>query len=72
MEKHLQASVGYLELGMLVEADNEIECIPPEHKNSSAVLGVRLENLSCRREMDFDGSCGEGTLETPSRSRILE
>jgi hypothetical protein len=43
VDRHLQASIGYLELGMIEEANNEIECLPTEMKNSSAVLGVRLE-----------------------------
>ena len=43
MEKQIQAAVGYLELGMLVEANDEIESLPPHLKTSSAALGVRLE-----------------------------
>ena len=43
MEKQLQAAVGYLELGMLVEANAEIENLSPELKTSSTALGVRLE-----------------------------
>ena len=43
MEKQLQAAVGYLELGMLVEANDEIENLAPELKTSSPVLGVRME-----------------------------
>ena len=43
MEKQLQAAVGYLELGMLGEANDEIENLEPELKTSSPVLGVRLE-----------------------------
>ena len=43
MEKQLQVAVGYLELGMLGEANDEIENLAPELKSSSAVLGVRLE-----------------------------
>jgi tetratricopeptide (TPR) repeat protein len=42
-DRGLQAAVGYLELGMLVEANEEIENLAPELKSSSAVLGVRLE-----------------------------
>ena len=42
-DRHLQAAVGYLELGMVEDAANEIECISPDQKNSSEVLGVRLE-----------------------------
>jgi len=43
IQSHLQAAIGYLELGMVEDAANEIECLPQEHKNSSPVLGVRLE-----------------------------
>ena len=43
MPDHLQAAVGYLELGMLGEANDEIENLAPELKTSSPVLGVRLE-----------------------------
>jgi Tfp pilus assembly protein PilF len=43
IDRHLQAAVGYLELGMVEDAANEVECIPPDQKNSSEVLGVRLE-----------------------------
>lgn len=42
-DRGLQAAVGYLELGMLVEANDEIENLAPELKTSSPVLGVRLE-----------------------------
>ena len=40
---HLQAAEGYLELGMLVEANDEIEKLAPELKTTSPVLGIRLE-----------------------------
>lgn len=43
MEKQLQAAVGYLELGMLVEANDEIENLAPDLKTSSPVLGVRMQ-----------------------------
>ena len=43
MPNTLQAAVGYLELGMLAEANEEIENLSPELKTSSPVLGVRLE-----------------------------
>lgn len=42
-DRHLQAAVGYLGLGMIEDAANEIECLPPDQKNSSEVLGVRME-----------------------------
>jgi tetratricopeptide (TPR) repeat protein len=43
MNKQLQAAVGYLELGMILEANDEIENLSPELKTSSPVLGVRME-----------------------------
>jgi Tfp pilus assembly protein PilF len=43
MERHLNASIGYLELGMLAESAGELENLPPEDRTSSAVLGVRME-----------------------------
>ena len=39
----LNPAIGYLELGMLEEANEEIENLPPEIKNSSYVLTVRME-----------------------------
>ena len=43
IDHRLQAAVGNLELGMLVEAIEEIESLSPELKTSSPVLGVRME-----------------------------
>jgi tetratricopeptide (TPR) repeat protein len=43
IQSHLRAAIGYLELGMYVEALDELESIQPEERNSSAVLGLRLE-----------------------------
>jgi tetratricopeptide (TPR) repeat protein len=43
MHRELNASIGYLELGMYVEALDELESIQPEERNSSTVLGLRLE-----------------------------
>ncbi len=40
---HLQAAVGYLELGLPLEANEEIEAIEPEMKTLSEVLAVRVE-----------------------------
>jgi tetratricopeptide (TPR) repeat protein len=39
----LNPAIGYLELGMLKEANDEIESLPTELKNSSDVLTVRME-----------------------------
>ena len=43
MHRELNASIGYLELGMYVEALDELERIQPEERNSSTVLWLRLE-----------------------------
>ena len=43
MHKVLHAASGYLELGMIAEADGEIENLAPEDKNRREVLEVRLE-----------------------------
>ena len=43
MERHLNAAIGYLELGMLDESAGELENLPPEGRTSSAVLCVRME-----------------------------
>ena len=43
IERTIQAAIGFLELGMFVEANDEIENLAPEIKSSSPVLGVRLE-----------------------------
>jgi len=43
MHKVLHAASGYLELGMIAEADGEIENLAPEDKNRKEVLEVRLE-----------------------------
>ena len=42
-ERHLQAAQGYLELGLPLEANEEIEQIPPEFKTVAEVLAVRVE-----------------------------
>lgn len=42
-DRGLQAAVGYLELGMLAEANEEIENLAPDIKTSSSALGVRME-----------------------------
>ena len=42
-DRHLQAAAGYLELGMPLDANEEIEAIEPEMKTLSEVLAVRVE-----------------------------
>jgi Tfp pilus assembly protein PilF len=43
IQRHLRAAIGFIELGMIAEADEEIESLPPEDKNRREVLEVRLE-----------------------------
>jgi predicted Zn-dependent protease len=40
---HLRAAIGYLELGMSLDAWNELEAINAEHRGLAHVLKVRLE-----------------------------
>jgi hypothetical protein len=42
MNDPLQAAVGFLELGMWREANDEIERLPPERRIATEVLMVRL------------------------------
>ena len=42
-DRHLQAAVGFLELGMPLDANEEVEAIEPEMKTLSEVLAVRVE-----------------------------
>ncbi len=42
-DRHLQAAQGFLELGLPLDANEEIESIEPEMKTLSEVLAVRLE-----------------------------
>jgi hypothetical protein len=42
MNDPLEAAVGFLELGMWREANDEIERLPPERKFATEVLKVRL------------------------------
>ncbi len=42
-DRHLQAAQGFLELGLPIDANEEIESIEPELKTLSEVLAVRLE-----------------------------
>lgn len=46
MQRHLRAAQGYIELGMFVEASDELECIAPEHRSQPAVLAFRYEIYS--------------------------
>jgi predicted Zn-dependent protease len=40
-DRRLEAALGYLQLGMFEEANDEIEQLPPEEKNSPAILRLR-------------------------------
>ena len=55
LEKTLKSAIGFLELGMLDGASNEIECIPPEHKKFLCCLMCEDGNLSIRKAVGFDG-----------------
>ncbi len=44
-ERRLQPALGYLELGMFEEANEELEELPPELRAADEVLGLRIEIL---------------------------
>ena len=43
LSKHLRAAVGYLELGMAIEAWDELESIEAEHRSFGEVLKIRIK-----------------------------
>ena len=49
MQRHLRAAQGYIELGMFVEASDELECIAPEHRSHPVVLAFRYD-IYCELE----------------------
>lgn len=44
--RHLDAAMGYLDLGLVEDANDAIERLPPAMKATKAVLGLRLEIYS--------------------------
>lgn len=43
IQRHLRAAIGFIELGMLEDAASEIERLPPEDRDRSSVLALRVE-----------------------------
>ena len=52
-DRHLQAAVGFLELGMALDANDEIEAIELARKTSSEVLAVRVEVFRALSKWDL-------------------
>ena len=52
-QQHLRAAVGYVELGMPLDANEELECIDPEVRHVAEVLIVRLEIYRALKEWDL-------------------
>jgi hypothetical protein len=67
MQKVLHAASGYLELGMIAEAEGEIESLAPEDKNQREVLGVRLEIFRTAGSYSLMEVARPRIVETPSR-----
>ncbi len=73
LESTLKSAIGYTELGMFLDATNEIESIPPEQKKFLSGSMCPFGNLSCSQAVEVVRSCGKGTLEkTFRRSHPLE
>ena len=51
-QRRLDAAAGYLALGMIQEANDEIEAIPTPAKISKDVMGARVEIYSAAREWE--------------------
>jgi Tfp pilus assembly protein PilF len=43
LEQRLQPAIGYLQLGMMEEANEVVEALPPEAKTEKMVLGLQVE-----------------------------
>jgi hypothetical protein len=43
MQRVLHAAMGFIELGMLEDAASELESLPPEDRDRSSVLALRVE-----------------------------
>jgi hypothetical protein len=52
-QRHVLASSGYLELGMLNEAAQVLEEIQPEEKTRDEVLGARVNLYSAAKKWDM-------------------
>ena len=52
-QKHVLASSGYLELGMLDDAETALEEIAPEDKNRNEVLGARVALYAAAEKWDM-------------------
>lgn len=59
---HLQTAIGYLQLGMFDDANDELEELPPDQCASDEVLAIRLqiyqrlakwEHCGCGGTVDF-------------------
>jgi predicted Zn-dependent protease len=46
LEQRLQPAIGYLQLGMMEEANEVIEALPPEVKDEKIVLGLQVDMYS--------------------------
>lgn len=54
--RHLQAAQGYIELGMFVEASDELECIAPEDRVQPVVVAYRYAIYSGMEKWDLAGA----------------
>lgn len=59
----LQASLGYLELGMHTEAWNELEEIPAEERALEPVICMRMQILQALKKWEDGANLGLGALQ---------
>jgi hypothetical protein len=53
-QRHITAAEGYIELGMFLDADEELECIKPDVRHVPKVLALRTTDLPGARNVRAD------------------
>ena len=51
--KHITAAQGYIELGMFLDANEELELIDPEKRDSTEVLALRVQIYSALKKWEL-------------------
>jgi hypothetical protein len=70
-QRHVLASSGYLELGMLDDAALALEEIEPEDKTRNQVLGARVNLSSALARLSVLGHCGHRRTLLPGDPSLL-
>jgi hypothetical protein len=69
----IAAAVGYLQLGMIDDAWEEMECLPPEQRGSDEVIGLRIEIYQRLKKWKFLPSArGIDGQAMPGKSELVD